>query len=300
MKYSIFSLLIAICCVSRAGAQQLFSNFTQHMQQVTAYNPAYALVAAGGEVNVTGRKQWAGIDGAPTTFLLNAYVPVDKIKAAAGITLLEDKTGVERFTDFNAFFAKSVTLSDKLSLAAHFNAGYRQFRADYSSLDADDPKYRENVKNSDVTIGLGLMLYAPELFYVGISAPHVRLTDISSASQKDYGYLKNTTYLTAAYLHDFDGIKLKPGLLVYYTPGMSVQGNFSAMLYFMDALGVGASYRTTNEAAGIVSYLFDEHLQAGYSYQVGIGRHSIGRLANATHEITLGYRFGRNITKRFL
>ena len=112
-KKRITTLLLAavvLLTVGKVKAQQQFS-FTQYMDNLTPFNPAYSLLDKAGSVNALARKQWVGIDGAPTTFLVNASLPLESIGAAVGLVLLNDKFAVERQTEVNAYFAKSIQFS---------------------------------------------------------------------------------------------------------------------------------------------------------------------------------------------
>src|ERR1700761_6877618 len=79
-------LLIALFGVKEEGlAQSQSFSFTQYMDNLTPLNPAYSLLDQANSINTMARKQWVGIDGAPTTFLINGNVPIQSIEGAAGL-----------------------------------------------------------------------------------------------------------------------------------------------------------------------------------------------------------------------
>src|SRR3569833_2672104 len=85
---SVFLALFTFGTVKPAIAQTQQFTFTQYMDNLTPLNPAYSLLDQAGSVNTMARKQWVGIDGAPTTFLINANIPVPSIEGAAGLVVI--------------------------------------------------------------------------------------------------------------------------------------------------------------------------------------------------------------------
>jgi len=52
---------------------------------------------------------------------------------------------------------------------------------------------------------------------------------------------------------------------------------------------LGAAYRYQDSFAGVVSFQFTDHLQAGYSYDFGTS--NLNNYHNGSHEIMLSYDF---------
>ena len=95
---------------TKAWAQQPFT-FTQYMNNLTPVNAAYSTLDNAGNLNVVGRKQFIGINGAPSTFLFNGSLPITSINSNAGLIVLNDAYGAESLTEINGFFAKKIQLS---------------------------------------------------------------------------------------------------------------------------------------------------------------------------------------------
>lgn len=272
-------------------AQQAFT-YTQYMNNLTPYNSAYALLKGGGSINFSGRKQWVGINGAPSSLVINGDVSLEKIKANAGLIVLNDKVAVENLSDVNLYFAKSVQLSDNQFLAASVNGGIRHYTANYSKLNAYDPKFSDDMRETTPTIGFGILLYNPDLYYIGLSMPRLSFRSLGKASL-DNNYFHDTWYFSGAYLHRItDDIKIKPVMLISYTKTLPVLFDISATGYIKDQLGIGINYRNTKEMAWILSYLFKNKLNVSYSYQTNLGAASSGSIRGTTHEIGIGLRFG--------
>ncbi|MDB4918060.1 type IX secretion system membrane protein PorP/SprF [Mucilaginibacter sp.] len=78
------------------------------MNNLTPFNQAYSLPDKKGSVNAQVRDQFVGIQGAPSTLILNANVPVESLGGSAWILVMNDQFGVEHNTQFSAFFSKGI------------------------------------------------------------------------------------------------------------------------------------------------------------------------------------------------
>lgn len=281
-------------------AQQPFT-YTQYMDNLVPYNTAYSLLNKSGSINALGRRQWIGVEGAPSTFLFSGSMPIDQIDATAGLIVVQDEFAAENLTEVNAFIGKAVRLTENDYLSASFNAGFRRYTAGYSQLDPMDPKFSDDIRETVGTVGLGIMLYNADKYYIGASLPRLSIRSLGKASEEDNRYLKNSYYFTGGYLQALGkDVKVKPAILLSYTPDLPLTGDFSATFFLQEQIGLGVNYRTSNEVAGILSYLFKNNIRAGYSYQVGIGSARIGNTGNGTHELTFGYRFGKGLKAKLL
>ena len=254
-------------------------------------NPAWAVMDSAGSINTMGRKQWVGIDGAPTSFLINGNLPIESIGAAAGLIVQNDEIAVEHQTEVNAYFAKSIRLGFKDYLAVSINAGIRNYVADYSSLDATDPQFANDVRQTKPNVGFGVMYYT-DWYYLGLSAPELTITSLGTASVQDSRNFDNHYYFTGALLTGGgEDISFKPALLVGYSKGTATTADFSGTVYLRGMLGLGGSYSTNKQLAGIITINLG-NIHIGYSYQTGTSSANLGGINVPTHEVALSYRFG--------
>jgi len=292
-------IMLMITMISRA---QQATSYTQYSDNQVPFNSTYSLLDKAGSVNLNSRKQWAGIEGSPYTFQLNGSLPIESINGAGGLSVTYDKFNIEKLTEVSAFFAKAVQLSESNFFAASFNAGFRNYRATYSEVDGNDPSFRDDIRETVGTVGLGLMLYSPEKYYIGASIPRLSIRSLGSASAEDRRNYSNTYYFSGAYLFTLnEDVKLKPATMVSYSRAFDTQADVSATVYLKDRFGIGANYRTTDEIAGILSVTLNNNIRIGYSYQTGFGNDNIGRVSNGSHEVSVGFRFGKtNILPKLL
>ncbi|WP_439698331.1 PorP/SprF family type IX secretion system membrane protein [Mucilaginibacter sp. AW1-7] len=293
------SLILAFTICSKVFAQQQIYNYSQYADNLTAVNPAYSILDKAGSVSVLGRKQFIGIDGAPSSLMLNANFPIESINGAAGVYVLNDQAAVEKQIEANVFFAKGVQLTQTDYLAVALNLGVRNYVGNYSQLDATDPQFMNDVRETKPNIGFGVMLYSAN-YYLGLSVPEFTIRSLGTASQQQANYLRTHYYFTGACLADVsDDVKVKPATLVSYVNGSPVLANISGTLYLKEQLGIGLNYRTDKKAAAMLSVI-GKAFRVGYSYQFGTSSNNLGGVNITTHEVSISYRFGNVIGNKLL
>ncbi|MGY4537139.1 type IX secretion system PorP/SprF family membrane protein [Mucilaginibacter sp. UYNi724] len=290
---------LLLLCGSRLKAQQQIYSYAQYADNLTPINAAYSMLDKAGSVNVMGRRQFIGIDGAPTSLLLSGVLPIESISGAAGIYVLNDQVAVEKQLEINAFFAKSIQLSGNDFLAVSINAGIRNYVANYSTLDSFDPQFKDDVRETSPNLGFGVMFYS-ERYYLGLSLPELTIRSLGTASVQQANYLKNHFYFSGAYLLDMgEDMKFKPSALVAYVKGADLITDVTGTIYLKETLGIGAGYRTNKRATGILSVIGDTY-KVGYSYQFGTSSNTLGGFNTAIHEVSLSYRFGKTGVRKLL
>jgi type IX secretion system PorP/SprF family membrane protein len=287
-------ILLVLLLVLPAGfavAQQAEFTYTQYMDNLTPLNPAYSLIDKAGSISTLGRKEFVGIDGAPATYLVNANLPIESINGAAGLILFNDVFAIEQQTEINAYFAKAIQLGQNDYLGVSLNAGVRNYFANYSSLSSTDPEFRADIRQTKPNIGFGVM-YFTDTYYVGISAPELTVTNLGTASVQGSNNFQNHYYISGGILLDGgEDLKFKPATLLSYSQGLPLAADFSCIMYLKDIVGIGFDYRTSNQAAGILTINVDG-FHIGYSYQFNVASNDLGGFNIPTNEVTLSYRFG--------
>jgi type IX secretion system PorP/SprF family membrane protein len=291
---TLFALAVAFVLYTPNTSAQSIAPFsyTQYMNNLTPINSAYSLIDQAGSVTGVIRKQFTGIDGAPSTYLVDASIPLPDIGASTGFIVQNDQIAIEKQTEASFFFAKSIQLDDQNFLAVSANAGIRSYKANYLSIDDNnDPLFDNNISETKANLGFGILLYS-DIYYIGVSMPELTLRSLGTASLQNNNYFKNHYYFAGAYIAELsDDFKIKPSVLATYASGSPVTADFAGLFYIKDVLGFGASY-TTNSQAAILLDLNAGAIHIGYSYQFGTNSANLGGYNNATHEIMLSYRFG--------
>jgi len=279
-------------CMAGTGfaQQQRLYNYNQYADNLTPVNAAYSLLDKASSVSVLGNRQLVGIDGAPRSFMLNANFPLVSSDAAMGFYVMNEKIAVENQTAFNAFFAKAIQLTPRDFLSVAINAGVRNYVGNYSQLDAFDPQFNADIRETKPNIGFSVMLYSTN-YYLGLSVPELSIRSLGTASALQPNYLRSHYYFTGGFIADVnDYLKIKPATLILYTKDSPVVGNLSATAYLKEQLGLGANYRTDKTAAGTLSVI-GKSFRLAYSYQFGVSNRPTGTNTNV-HEVGISYRFG--------
>ncbi len=283
----------------RAQQQQQEFGYTQYMDNLTPFNQAYSTMDKNGSINALVRKQFVGIPGAPSTFIFNCNFPIESVTGAAGLLVLNDQFAVEQNTQISAYFAKAIQTGDSQYLSASLSAGLKKYVANFSSLDPSDPQFRNDVRQTRPNLGFGIMYYS-DSYYLGFSMPELNITGLGTASVQNAYNFRNHYYISGGLITVLsDDIKLKPAAMLSYARGVPFTANVSGTIYFKNMLGVGINYRTDNEAAGIM-FINLNAFKLGYSYQFGTASNNLGGFNSSTQEISLTFRFGKNMQPKLL
>lgn len=297
-KWGLCILFLGLAPGLKAQQQQEFG-YTQYMDNLTPFNQAYSLLDKNSSVTALVRRQFVGIQGAPSTFIFSGNLPIESIGGSSGILVMNDKFAVESKTQFSAYFGKSIQLNDESFLGVSISGGLKNYVANFSSLDPSDPEFKNDVRQTKPNVGFGVMYYS-NTYYIGLSMPELTITSLGTASVQDNTNFRNHYYFSGAFITELtDGIKLKPAAMLTYVKGIPVTLNVSSVIFLKDMLGVGINYRSDNEAAGIL-FINMNWFKLGYSYQFGTSSANLGGFNNSIHEITLTYRFGNNMVPKLL
>jgi type IX secretion system PorP/SprF family membrane protein len=289
--FAMFALL-----VKHGSAQNNQFSYTQYMDNLTPLNPAYSMLDKTGSINALVRKQWVGIEGAPTTFMFNGNLPFESINASAGLIVLNDRFAIENQTEINAYFAKTTRVGFNNYLAVSLNAGVRTYIANYSTLDHMDPVFSNDVRETKPNFGFGVM-YFSDRYYIGLSLPELTVNSLGTASLQNNSNFTNHYYFSAAVLTDINSaIKFKPATLISYSREVPLIVDVSGTFYLKERLGLGVNYRTNSEMAGIISVNLNK-IRFSYSFQFGTSASNLGGFNMPTSEVTLYYRFGNGALK---
>lgn len=302
IKLSIVFLLTLSALTSEAQQQPLY---TMYMWNPSIINPAYAGSRDALTVSGVWREQWVGLDGAPSTQALSIHSPLPNDNVGLGLTIQNDNIGPTNTTGIWGDFAYRLPLTENSRLAFGLRAGFSIHQADFTSLEninPDDPAFQGNVENYlSPNIGFGLF-YSGTRGYVGLSSPTLLETELNGGNNggNDASDIENRHYyLMAGYVFnltkDSTGVKFKPSAMVRMVKGAPVSFDITANFLIKEKLWLGASYRSENTFAGLISFQFTPHLQAGYAYDFGTS--DLSNYNSGSHELMLTYDFFKSEVK---
>ena len=289
---AVLALLLIMHLSDRVVGQQRVQ-FTQYMFNGLVINPAYAGADEALSLTFIQRKQWAKIEGSPSTQSFSGHSLFKKKQLGLGGTLINDKIGVHRNVTALASAAYHLKVGALSYLSMGLQAGIHSRRSNYGSLAGNtivDPKlYDASVSYSTFDMGMGLYFRSPRL-HVGISAPELlpesfSLNDTTSVKLSNVNYFIFSKYrITVS-----DNIDVEPSILLKYLKGIPLSYDINFNLIYRKVLTLGLSYRKSESIDFMLKGQITPQLQFGYSYDYAIGQ--VSRLSNGSHELMLNYIF---------
>ena len=298
-KASLFIFLFFAADNSHAQQSQTMSHY---MFNGLLLNPGYAGSKDYVSTTLLYRRQWVGLDGAPTTQSFSIHGPIKNKKLGLGFYVMNDKIGVTGQTDLYGSIAYHVPLSNaKLSFGLQI--GLSSYKSDIVNLKVWDPVDKifnyNTYSNTLPNAGFGVFYYQP-LFYMGFSTPGL----ISYNPQERFSIKSDTVlfkynrryYFTSGYVIETEGdIKLKPSLLLKYENNAPLQFDLNLNMLINDIFWIGASYRSNDAVVAIFEYQVNRKFRIGYSYDYTLSK--LRTYQSGSHELMLGYDFGYDVLK---
>ena len=317
MKKILF-LFVLIILGEQAIAQHL-PLFTQYREQAGIINPAavhsdYFIyehnVAFGGSY----RKQWAGIDAAPTTQTLHGqymYTERGSFSWIAGGYLVNDQTGPTGFTGAYGRIAGIITDDPYYGgLSFGMSFGAVQYRVDAKEIrlrELNDILTADNQAKIFPDFSLGAYFYKQldgggfldgNHVYAGVSVPQVFGLDLdfkddagefsTKRVQHFYGLLGMYAYLN-------DDSFLEPSVWIKYAPNVPLNVDFNLRYQMQSNFWLGTGLSTAGTFHLELGYVAADFIREDSNFKIGYGFdysfNSFGPEAGSTHEINLAYTF---------
>jgi type IX secretion system PorP/SprF family membrane protein len=305
IKMILFLLVVLFAGYADQIKAQQSSLYTMYMWNQLIINPAYAGSREAVSASLVSRHQWVGLDGAPSTQVLSIHSPLPNDNVGLGLTIENDRIGPTNNTGVWGDFAYRIRTGENTKLSFGLRAGFSIFQADLSNVEntePNDPAFLRNVDNNFLpNFGLGVY-YSGKKGYVGLASPTLlesEVNDFSISGANLRGVNERHYYLLGGYVFnlssDSSGVMFKPATVIRLVNGAPVSFDVSANFLIQQKLWLGVAYRYLDSFAGIISFQFTEHLQAGYSYDFGTSR--LNNYHNGSHEIMLSYDFFRKDIK---
>lgn len=291
-------LFLCIISILPVSAQQA-SLFSQYMFNGLAINPAYAGTHDLLNMTVLARKQWIGVDGAPSTMTFSAHTPLKNQKVSLGTLFYGDKIGIFNQYSFNGIYAYKINISSKGRLSFGLQAGVNNYVARYSQLTSKDPNdpvvQHDDVSGFSPSFGAGLYYYTDK-FYAGISSPFL-VNNLLGSKQITNSFRISSTYffMSGAVFRLSESVKFKPNILIKYVSGAPVQADVSTNFLFKEVLWLGASLRNLSSVNFLVQFNISEQLRVGYDYDVNITK--APNIYSGSHEVMINYLFSFSKSK---
>jgi type IX secretion system PorP/SprF family membrane protein len=268
------------------------------MFNLLSVNPAYAGVENTMVVSAINRQQWVGIDNAPVSTVVNFSTPINFFgrKHGVGLSILRDELGFEKNTGirFSYSFQKELSngsLHFGVSLGLQNNALKGEWYVpdgnaidDLGAATIDDGQMV-----LDPSIGL---FYKGDNLYAGVSVLHVTEPNVGYNESVEI-YLARHYYATAGYKIELNEAWDVTPSVFYKTDAVISQIDINTLLTYNKRVWAGVSYRRDDAIVGMMGVLFNNGVQIGYAYDI-----STSKIAKASHEFLLAYRFNTKLESR--
>lgn len=269
--------------------------FTQYMDNLMYYNPAYAGSHDRLSINALHRQQWLGFKGAPMSTTVGLHTPLKYDNIGIGVSFVNDILGPTNNNWINADVSYSLKFKNhKGRLSFGVKGGVNMLNGDLTTLikqEADDDVLNVRYDNeTKFNVGAGIF-YHSDQFFVGVAVPRL-LEDVKDVGdltadhdvfslQRHY-YLMIGGYITANRM-----LKIRPNAMLKMTENAPMAIDAGLAFIFYDKFWLGANYRVTESAGLFVQYQITPQFKAGYAFEYSttkMGTHSAG-----THELMLGF-----------
>jgi type IX secretion system PorP/SprF family membrane protein len=287
------SLVFASLLNSNHTHGQQRVQFTQYMFNPLILNPAYAGAEGPLCVNLINRKQWTGIENAPSTQTFSAHSLFRREQVGLGISIVNDKIGVHSNLSVMTNYAYHLKIRKDLTLSMGLQGGLYKVSSDYVSLmnsSTNDPKLSSApLRETFFEFGFGFYLRAQRLT-LGLSSPEALPKTISVNDTTSIKLSKGNSFLLTRYrLTLNESIDLEPGVLVKYMPDLDLSYDININMIYRKVLTTGLSYRKKESVDFLLKAQVNPQLQFGYAYDHPIG--AISRISNGSHEVMIQYLF---------
>lgn len=270
------------------------SNSVFYRQQLQLNNPAATGIDNRTLLSATHRKQWAGIEGAPTMHTFAFAVPGGESRLAYGAIILSDQTFVERKTHFFGTFSYRLPLSETNTLFLGIQGGGIHTDLNFEGInvthqgDANLQHFSRFYPN----IGVGAYLKL-EQFYFSLSSPLLfsyktekeREAILPNPVDDLHFYFSAGTHFPAFNEH-WNWVASVLTRWVSQAPTSMV---FNAGLDYKGS-ELTVAYHQDSSLGGTFVFNTKGMLSIGYSYQFSTAP-LISKLHAGNHEFFLRYRF---------
>jgi type IX secretion system PorP/SprF family membrane protein len=300
-KITIITAIFGILIMGDAVAQQT-PMYSQYMFNMMNINPAYTGSREVPNLTMLLRSQWSGFPGAPTSGSVTYDSRVEGRNHSWGAQMYYDKLGVEKTTGFQGFYSYSAPF-ERATLSLGLNFGMLNYNIDYNKTnpyDVGDPSLQTVINKFLPTAGLGALL-SGERWYVGLSAPALMKTKVSSDGQAviQQAGAEGHYFLSAGYVIPVsEAVVIKPSTLLKASSGAPLQADLNMNVWVNDIIGFGGSYRSSDAVVGMIELKLNPMFRLGYAYDYNIS--DLVNYNSGTHEFMLRYELGGKQGKKIV
>jgi type IX secretion system PorP/SprF family membrane protein len=297
MKNRLLIFSFVVLFLSQGLNAQQLPDFTGFPSIPYQFNPAYSGTRSNIDARLLYRKQWLGYESAP----IQQYAAVNsrfwKGRMGAGVLMHKDVTGPSQRFTYGFTAAYHLRFPD-VELSAGIGMLFSKYTIDGSQMTThwtNDPAVDYSRTDYDKTrnVSAGVLLYN-DRFHFGLGV-------VNLVNNHAEFYMEDTTkkstvnfsphyYFTTGYnFHGHPDYVWENNVMALYVVGLPLTIHYNLRVHFREKIMAGATWRLKDAIALQAGYVFLDHFQVIYSYDIGISHLHQGH--SGTHEFTLGYRW---------
>ncbi len=293
---------IIICFTFMLGAFRLLAQqdpmYGQYMFNNAIINPAQAGVQESNQVGILARRQWLGMDGAPSTnsIFINTHLPKN-LGFAGGI--YSDKIGPVKELTFQADVSAQVQLNDKWTFSGGVRTMLSNINVNLTTLQTNqsgDPNFNTNYTSGNyLNMGAGVLFYSDK-FFIGASMPRLFTREISDAGTIISKYQDHFYLYGGANIKANEDFTFTPSILFKSVSDAPLQYDLNFVVNYKDVLDLGPMLRSKDAIGFLVGYKITSMIYAGYMYEYPINDMHLA--TKQTHELSLRMLWQTRYKKR--
>ena len=305
LKYFILSVCVI---AAQWGKAQHVMQSSLYMHDRYAINPAFGGMESSLAANMQYRTQWAGLEGNPESYMLDAHVPFYLWQGALGFQLFNESLGAQKQTAF--LLSYNYILESTLGLWSFgLRTGISQTSLDGSKLRAPDGHYEGGIiDHLDANLPNGLVsgispvveagvYYAGNYFEAGIAMTGNYPGGISLADDIHFNPNPGFNFFGEYFIESFEQVSLYPVVFIK-SDLVETQAELSVRAEWEAILTAGVGYRgfgNNNQDALILTggVRLSPKFFLHYSYDIGLS--SLSSAHQGSHEVLIRYNLGKMV-----
>lgn len=285
MKKILLFTVFAFC--SLASRAQIDPLYAQYLNNPLLINPAYTGIHNNFNAAASYRKQWAGFDGSPSTFNVNAHSSFNNNKMGLGMIIMNDQIGANANTEVQATYAYKLDMQGKY-LSFGLQAGFVNFKSsngDLNPYDPSDPAFAGTFNFTKPSFGAGAILHSDK-YFVGVSVPRMLKSNIAIGNIEAELYSQHY-YIVGAYnIFLNEHLRIKPSVLLKGVKGAKLSTDLNFALNIDERYTAGVFTRNFNTYGLLAQMKINDTYRFGYAFEVP-SNNSVGAKFTS-HEFMIG------------
>ncbi len=275
-------------------------NFTQFFFNPYSINPSFAGIDGRGAIFLAYRKQWAGIEGAPTVSNFSFHAPLNS-GVSIGIGATNDKRGIVSNSGLLFTMAYSVSLGESKYIRFGLSGGGAWNTIDLQKLQSigSDPAIANMLsQNASILGNAGISIHLKS-FHLGVAMPNLFAPSYISKDAFTITEIKPSDAFIVHASNRFyfgDGKHVFEPYAVYrINNGLPTQYEVAGVLHLNHVIWLGGSLKQQFGISAFGGIKLNKSLAIGGSYS--LKNTGINELNFSSYEVQLSYLGGAPKTK---